>query len=418
VAGGDWFAEQGEPGGAVVPIEEGYNPVADAEAKRLRPDYVSAYGGTLGGAVGGGSGSKMGAALYGGGLGGGGSAAGGAIKGMFGGGGNGTLNHPGEQFSRPDIVRNPQQGGGQQQVSDAAVQDILHKYPATNDGMRAAMAEIDRTFGAGTIKLLDHPHRLDKLVMPDGRTIDAMVGAGAPGASWGWMVEGAGHGGAGGAGGGTLGGLSGVGISPEGRAFADMVMQSRGAVGPLLGDPMAGKPITDDPSYGFRLDEGVKALERSAAAKGTLLTGGHVKALQRYGQDMASTEYQNSYARRASEQGNNYNRLAGLANFMSGEQQNQFGRLYQTAGLGLNATNQAQNNASGYASNIGNTQIGVGNVQGAATQAGAAANADTIGTLGAVAGDLAGKWYANRSARGAGNPNMFPGTSIPYGTGL
>lgn len=301
-----------------------------------------------------------------------------------------------------------QQGGGRMQYSDGALQDILHKYPPTNDGMRAAMAEVDRTFGPGVVQLLDHPERLDKLVTPSG-TYDTIGGAGGPNPSWVFNREGA-HGGGGG--GGTLGGLSGVGISPEGRAFADMVMQSRGAVGPLLGDPMAGKPITDDPSYGFRLNEGMKALERSAAAKGTLLTGGHMKALNRYAQDVASTEYQNSYARRASEQGNNYNRLMGLANYMSGEQQNQFGRLYQTAGLGLSATNNAQNFASGYAGNIANTQIGVGNVQGAATQAGAAANADTLGALGNVAAGW-GQQYANRRT----DPNNTGGW-IDQGRGL
>ena len=58
-----------------------------------------------------------------------------------------------------------------------------------------------------------------------------------------------------------------------------------------------------DPGYGFRLSEGMKALERSAAARGGLLSGGTGRALTRYGQDVASQEY-----------GAAYNRLAGLAN--------------------------------------------------------------------------------------------------------
>lgn len=52
-----------------------------------------------------------------------------------------------------------------------------------------------------------------------------------------------------------------------------------------------------DPGYAFRLSEGLKALERSAAARGGLLSGGTGKALQRYGQDMAAQEYGNAFQR-------------------------------------------------------------------------------------------------------------------------
>ena len=57
-----------------------------------------------------------------------------------------------------------------------------------------------------------------------------------------------------------------------------------------------------DPSYKFRFGEGMKALDRQAAARGGLISGGALKAAQRYGQDFASQEF-----------GNAYNRLAGLA---------------------------------------------------------------------------------------------------------
>jgi len=52
-----------------------------------------------------------------------------------------------------------------------------------------------------------------------------------------------------------------------------------------------------DPGYGFRLDEGMKALERSAAARGGLLSGATLKGAQRFGQDLASQEYQNAFNR-------------------------------------------------------------------------------------------------------------------------
>jgi hypothetical protein len=52
-----------------------------------------------------------------------------------------------------------------------------------------------------------------------------------------------------------------------------------------------------DPGYGFRMSEGMKALERSSAARGGLLSGTTMKGIQRFGQDLASQEYQNAFNR-------------------------------------------------------------------------------------------------------------------------
>jgi len=58
-----------------------------------------------------------------------------------------------------------------------------------------------------------------------------------------------------------------------------------------------------DPGYGFRLGEGMKALDRQAAARGGLISGRAMKAAQRFGQDYASSEFDKAYSR-----------LAGMAN--------------------------------------------------------------------------------------------------------
>ena len=50
---------------------------------------------------------------------------------------------------------------------------------------------------------------------------------------------------------------------------------------------------TRSPGYDFRLSEGEKAIQRSAAARGNLLGGGTLKALTRYGQDYATSDYDN-----------------------------------------------------------------------------------------------------------------------------
>lgn len=52
-----------------------------------------------------------------------------------------------------------------------------------------------------------------------------------------------------------------------------------------------------DPGYQFRMAEGVKALERSAAARGLLQSGTTLKGITQYGQNVASDEYQNAFQR-------------------------------------------------------------------------------------------------------------------------
>jgi hypothetical protein len=84
-----------------------------------------------------------------------------------------------------------------------------------------------------------------------------------------------------------------------------------------------------DPSYAWRLGQGVDAIDRSAAARGQILSGGNLKALTRYGQGLASTEFANDFAR------NN-----------------------QLAQLGLSGTNGAAQAQQNYATGLANTQSG------------------------------------------------------------
>ena len=80
---------------------------------------------------------------------------------------------------------------------------------------------------------------------------------------------------------------------------------------------------TNTPGFQFRLGEGLKALQRSAAAKGTLLTGGTLKGLMSFGQDMASQEYGNVYNRKQGEyEGERTNFLQNEANRYTSERGN------------------------------------------------------------------------------------------------
>ena len=121
-----------------------------------------------------------------------------------------------------------------------------------------------------------------------------------------------------------------------------------------------------DPGYDFRMSEGMKALQRSAAAKGGLMSGAAMKDIARYGQDLASNEYQNAYNRYNTNQTNLYNRLSALAG--SGQTANnnmaQIGANYgQNAGQSMQ--NAANYNASGTAANTNMWTTGLNSLGGA-----------------------------------------------------
>lgn len=124
--------------------------------------------------------------------------------------------------------------------------------------------------------------------------------------------------------------------------------------------PFSYNAMTADPGYAFRLSEGQKALDRSAAARGGLVSGGALKAAQRFGQDMASQEYTNAFNRYQTE------RAAKLQ------------PLQSLAGVGQTAANTLGSAAGNYGSNVGNL----------ITSGGAAEAAGRVGTANAITGGL------------------------------
>lgn len=68
-----------------------------------------------------------------------------------------------------------------------------------------------------------------------------------------------------------------------------------------------------DPGYAFRMSEGLKALDRQAAARGGLISGGALKAAQGYGQDLASQEFMNAFNRYQTNRTNLLNPLQAIA---------------------------------------------------------------------------------------------------------
>ena len=96
-----------------------------------------------------------------------------------------------------------------------------------------------------------------------------------------------------------------------------------------------------DPGYGFRMAEGQKALERSAAARGGLLSGSAMKGTLNYAQGLASQEYQNAFNRYTAQRDTRYNMLRGLTDVGAGAA----GSMVGAAGTAGANTATAQGNA-------------------------------------------------------------------------
>ena len=121
-----------------------------------------------------------------------------------------------------------------------------------------------------------------------------------------------------------------------------------------------------DPGYAFRLAEGQKAIERSAAARGGTQSGAALKAAARFGQEMGSQEYQNAFNRYQVNRANQLNPLQSLM----GAGQSATNTL--TSAAGQQGQNQAANiygagqaRASGYigsANALSGALQGIGNM--------------------------------------------------------
>jgi hypothetical protein len=99
--------------------------------------------------------------------------------------------------------------------------------------------------------------------------------------------------------------------------------------------PFSQTDFTQDPGYAFRLKEGMKGLNASAAARGGLISGNALRAATAYGQEMGSQEYGNAFNRYYTERANRMDPLK----FLSA--QGQAAAAGQAANIGTGAANTA-----------------------------------------------------------------------------
>lgn len=131
------------------------------------------------------------------------------------------------------------------------------------------------------------------------------------------------------------------------------------------------------PGYQFEQQQGLKATQNSAAARGLGVSGAALKGAATFSQGLASSDYQNlfntqlqnvdqsysrynqTYQNQVTNQSNAFNRLSGLVN--TGE-----AAAGTEAGLGTASALQQSKNITGAASGAAGNITGVGNAQGAA----------------------------------------------------
>ena len=151
--------------------------------------------------------------------------------------------------------------------------------------------------------------------------------------------------------------------------------------------PFGMQQFQQDPGYAFRLGEGMKALERSAAARGGLISGATMKGLQRYGQELGSQEYMNAFNRYQAERQAALNPLQSLA--------------------GMGQTTAAQLGQAGMMAgqNIGQTMMGAG----AARASGYVGQANALNqALGTGLNYYQGQQYLNRLGPVGGGGTAAP----------
>jgi len=161
--------------------------------------------------------------------------------------------------------------------------------------------------------------------------------------------------------------------------------------------PFSMDQFQQDPGYAFRMREGLKALDRTAAARGGLLGGNQLRGVTQFGQDLASQEYTNAFNR------------------YQAERQAKLGPLQSLVGLGQTSANTVGNAAAQYGNAMAENQIARGNMRASSYMG--AANALT-GGIGQYLNYQQNKdmmeLYGPRRLSNQTAPLGMPGNPFPY----
>jgi hypothetical protein len=125
--------------------------------------------------------------------------------------------------------------------------------------------------------------------------------------------------------------------------------------------PFSMEQFQQDPGYAFRMREGLKALDRTAAARGGLLSGAQLRGVTRYGQELGSQEFTNAFNRYQAERQARLNplqSLTGMGQTTASTLANQAGQYGQSMAAG--AAQMGNIRASGYMGQANALASGIG----------------------------------------------------------
>lgn len=203
-----------------------------------------------------------------------------------------------------------------------------------------------------------------------------------------------------------------------------------------------GKDFQKSPGYAFQMQEGIDAIQNSAAAKGGVVSGNTLSALDKFGQGIANQDFYNQYNAANQQYWSKYNagdqeywknydaqnqnywnqynaqsqQFWNQYNALNSRQNQGIGYLQNIVGAGQNAAANLGTSAITTGANIGNTQIAAGNaIQAGAVGAGNAIAAGTVGqanawnnTLGQI-GNIGSNYLQSQAYMNANNPSSYTG---------
>lgn len=140
-------------------------------------------------------------------------------------------------------------------------------------------------------------------------------------------------------------------MQPYLQAGQSGLSQLQGAM-PDLTRQFSMNDFHESPGYQFQLNQGLGAVQRSAAAKGFLNSTGTMQNINNYAQGTANTEYQQALSNFTNNQSQRYSMLSGLA------------------GMGMGANAQLAQGGQNYANQYGQNMSAIGNAGSAASMQG------------------------------------------------